>query len=159
MIRVSKRYITVTCLTLSALLYPKYLPADSYLCQAEHASGFAFDQKNSTWQASKLSIENRKYLISQADTKNVFVKALKYDYEIKEVDSLKPIIHCRDVKLTDSNEATGLVTCRGSYGASFNFDKRNGRYIYSQPSGYLSLKSDSTATNEPYMEIGVCSPK
>ena len=159
MIKVRNRYIAIISLTLSATLLPTLAPADSYLCQAEHASGFAYDQENSTWGASTFSIEDKRYLISQADIKNVFVKALKYDYEIKQIDASKPMIHCKAVKFPDSNEETGLVTCRGSYGASFNFDKRNGRYIYSQPTGYVTLKSGTKTTNEPYMEIGVCSPK
>ena len=159
MIKVHNRYITLTCFALSVWLFPVHLPADSYECQAEHASGFAYDQKNETWQASTFSTEDRKYLISQADIKNVFVKALKYDYEIKKAGSAKPIIHCRVVKFNDSNEETGLVSCHGSSGESFNFDKRNGRFIYSQPTGYVTLKPGSQAANEPHMEIGTCSPK
>jgi hypothetical protein len=159
MLKVGNCYITLTFLAVSVLLFSKISHADSYVCQAEHASGFVYDLENKTWEASTFSIENRKYLISQADTKNIFIKALKYDYAIKMVDSSKPIIHCKTVKLTDSNEETGLVTCRGSFGASFNFDKRNGRYIRTQPAGYVTLKSDSNAGNGPYMEIGNCSPK
>ena len=159
MLKVDNSYITLTCLAVSVLLFSKISHADSYVCQAEHASGFVYDLENKRWEASTFSIENRKYLISQADTKNIFIKALKYDYAIKMVDSSKPIIHCKAVKLTDSNEETGLVTCRGSFGASFNFDKRNGRYIRSQPTGYVTLKSGSNTGNGPYMEIGSCSPE
>ncbi len=159
MLKVGNWYITFTCLAVSALLFSKYSHADSYLCQAEQASGFVYDLENKAWEASTFSIENRKYLISRADTKNIFVKALKYDYEIKKVDSSQSIIHCKDVKLTDSNEETGLITCRGSFGASFNFDRRSGRYIRSQPTGYVTLKSGSKVGGGPYMEIGNCSPK
>ena len=160
MLKVDNRYTTSTCIAALILLsWPQYSHADSYLCQAEQASGFAYDLENKAWKASTFSIENRKYLISQTDTKNVFIKALKYDYEIKRLDSSQPVIHCKDVKLTDTNEATGIVACRGPFGASFNFDKRNGRYIRSQPTGYVSLKSASTVENGPYMEIGSCTPK
>lgn len=152
-------YITIPCIAVSILLFSNHARADSYLCQAEHASGYVYDPENKTWEASTFPIENRKYLISRADTKNVFIKALKYDYEIREASSSKPIIHCRAEKIIDSNEETGLVACRGSSGASFDFDKRSGRYLRSQPTGYVILKSGSDAANGPYMEIGNCSPR
>ena len=160
MFKVDNWYITFACLAASILLaWPHYLHADSFFCEADQASGFSYDLENEAWKASTLSIEDRKYLISQADTTNIFVKALKYDYEIKRLDSPQPVILCKNVKLTDSNEETGLVVCRGPFGASFNFDKRNGRYIRSQPTGYVSLKSGSKVESGPYMEIGRCSPK
>lgn len=159
MSKVGGWYLRIPCITVSILLFSNHSLADAYLCQAEHASGFVYDLQNKAWEASTFPIENRKYLVSRADTNNVFIKALKYDYEIREADTSKPIIHCKAVKLTDSNEETGLVTCRDSSGASFDFDKRNGRYIRSQPTGYVVLKSGSDAANGPYMEIGNCSPR
>jgi hypothetical protein len=63
------------------------------------------------------------------------------------------------MKLTDSNEETGLVMCRGSSGAIFDFDKRNGRYIRSQPTGYVTEKTGSDTEKGPYIEIGSCSLK
>lgn len=159
MINLDTRYITFTWLAASLLLLPGELRADSYLCEAEQASGFVYDLDNEAWEASTFSTVDKKYLISPADSDNVFVKALKYDYAVKKIDSRQPLIHCKSVKLTDSNEETGLVTCRGSDGASFSFDKRNGRFIRSQPTGYVTSKADVKAGNGPYMEIGKCSPK
>ncbi len=159
MLKVDNRYIPCTCLIIWALSMPGYSYADSYFCKAEQVSGFVYDLENNTWQTSTLPAESRQYLISEADIENVFIKALKYDYEIRKVGSAKPIIHCKSVKLTDSNEETGIVTCRNSYGASFKFDKRSGRYIHSQPTGYVNLESVSEVANGPYLEIGNCSPK
>ena len=84
---------------------------------------------------------------------------MSYDYAVKRLDSSQPIIHCKTVKLNDSNEETGLVTCSGPEGASFRFDKRSGRFIRSQPTGYITLKTAAEAEGRPYMEIGKCSPK
>lgn len=159
MLKVDNWHITFKCCTAAIILsWPHYSYADSYFCQADQVSGFSYDLEHKTWKASTFSIENRKYLISKADTTNIFIKALKYDYEIKRLDSPQPVIHCKDVKLTDTNEETGLVVCRGPFGASFNFDKRSGRYIRSQPTGYVSLKTGSKVEGEPYLEIGRCSP-
>lgn len=159
MIKVDKWHISCRSLAVLVLVFSQSLYADSYLCEAERASGFVYDQENETWKASEFSIENRKYLVSRTDGSNIFVKALKYDYEIKKVNSQQPIIHCRAYRFTDSNEETGLVICRGPSGASFNFDKRSGRYIRSQPTGYVTRKTNSDTGNGPYMEIGNCSPK
>ena len=109
MLKVDNRYIPCTCLIIWALSMPGYSYADSYFCKAEHVSGFVYDLEKNTWQTSTLPAESRQYLISEADIENVFVKALKYDYEIRKVGSAKPIIHCKSVKLTDSNEETGIV--------------------------------------------------
>ena len=43
------------------------------------------------------------------------------------------------------------------FGESFNFDKRSGRYIRSQPTGYVTVKTSSDTESGPYMEIGNCS--
>ena len=159
MFKLGKRYLIFTCLTATAAFWCGQLYADSYLCEAEQASGFVYDLDNETWQASTFSIVDKKYLIAPADADNVFVKALSYDYEVKNLDSSTPIIHCKTVRLIDSNEETGLITCRGSDGASFSFDKRNGRFIRSQPSGYVTSKADVKTSPGPFMEIGKCSPK
>ncbi len=159
MIKLGKRYITIWCLAASAFLYLDHTHADSYLCEAEQASGFVYDLKKQNWEASTFSMVGTKYLIAPADTDNVFIKALSYDYEVKQLDSAQPIIHCKAVKLIDSNEETGLVSCNGPEGASFTFDKRSGRFIHSQPAGYITLKTGAKTENGPFMEIGKCSPK
>lgn len=159
MIQVGKRHITVKCLAILVTVISEPTFADSFLCAAERANGFVYHQENNTWEAFNFPVENKKYLVSRTDADDIFSKALKYDYEIKDVDSQKPIIHCKAVKLTDSNEETGLVLCRGSFGASFNFDKRNGRYVRSQPTGYITRKASTETGNGPYIEIGNCSPK
>lgn len=159
MIKVNKWYISLKALAILALAFSQSSYSDSYLCEAERASGFVYNQENKMWQSSKFSIENRKYLVSRTDADDIFIKALKYDYEVKEVKSQQPIIHCKALKLIDSNEETGLITCRGPLGESFNFDKRNGRYIRSQPTGYVTMKTGSDSASGPYMEIGNCSLK
>ena len=133
--------------------------AGSYLCEAESASGFVYDKEKNIWQATNFPVENKKYLVSRTKADDIFSEALNYDYKIEEQVSAEPIIHCRAVKMVDSNEETGLVLCRGPYGASFNFDTRNGKYIRSQPTGYVTNTVGSASEKLPYLEIGNCSPK
>ena len=139
MLKPGNRHARLACLAPLLILYCSWSQADSFLCAAEQASGFVYDVESGAWEAATISIEDKKYLVSPADVKNVFVKALKYDYAVRKLDSPQPIIHCKAVKLNDSNEETGLVTCRGNLGASFSFDKRSGRFIRTQPAGYVGL--------------------
>ncbi len=159
MIRVDRGHISTKCLAVLVLVLCKSAFADSFVCVAEHANGFVYDQETETWEVSSFSVENRSYLVSPTDENNVFIKALKYDYEIQDGSSPKSIIHCKAVKEIDTNQETGLILCRGSLGESFNFDKGSGRYVRSQPSGYVTKKASSGTGDGPYMEIGNCSPK
>ena len=159
MYKVDKWPTSYTYLVALLLVFSQSSNADSYFCEAERASGFVYDHESSTWEATEFPIEQRKYLVSRTDHQNIFIAALKYDYEIRQVNSEQPIIHCKALKLTDSNQETGQVSCRGPSGSSFNIDKRSGRYIRSQPTGYISMKVNSDTGSGPYMEIGKCSPK
>lgn len=159
MIRVYKGHTIIKCLAVLVLILSESTFADSLVCVAEQANGFVYDQENNTWKVSSFSVENRSYLVSPADENNIFIKALKYDYEIKDISSQKSIIHCKAVKEIDSNLETGLILCLGSFGASFNIDKGSGRYVRSEPSGYVTKKTKSGTGDGPYMEIGKCSSK
>ena len=132
--------------------------ASSYICEAEHASGFVYDKGKDMWEAASFPVENKQYLVSPTKADDIISKALKYDYRIEERVSAKPIINCKTIRLADSNEKTGLILCRGSFGASFNFDTRSGKYIRSQLAGYVVNTNGSPAEKLPYIEIGNCSP-
>lgn len=157
MIRVDNLQWPIRCLAVFIVFFAESTYADSFVCVAERANGFVYDQENENWEVASLSVENRKYLVSPTDENDIFIKALKHDYQVRDVSSTKPIIHCKAVKESDSNRETGLILCRGSHGASFDIDKESGRYIRSQPSGYVTKKASSEPGGGPYMEIGVCS--
>lgn len=159
MFKIDKWHESCKYLLALTLIFSQSLNADSYFCEAERASGFIYDYENNTWEASEFPIEQRKYLVSRTNEQNIFIAALKYDYEVKKINSQKPIIHCKALKLTDSNQETGQVVCRGPSGESFNFDKQSGRYIRSQPTGYLTMKTKSGTGSGPYMEIGKCTQR
>ena len=159
MIRVDRIHDTTRCLALSALLISAAASAESLYCSAESASGFVFDAQAQTWKVSSFPVEKRQYRVAPANEDDIFAKALKYDYEVRDAVSSKPVIHCKTVRLPDSNEETGLIICKGSFGASFNIDKQTGRYIRSQPTGYVTRQAGTQGEDGPFMEIGNCSPE
>ena len=156
MIRVDTTRVAPGCLLALAIVFPGSIHAESLVCKAEQASGFVYDPESRQWIASAFSIETRKYRVAPVNEDNIFARALKYDYEIRDASSAKPVIHCKSVKLPDSNEETGLIMCRGSFGASFNIDTRTGRYIRAQPTGYVAQQTSTGGEETPYMEIGHC---
>jgi hypothetical protein len=157
MIRVDKGRVAPGCLLALLLVFSGSITAESLSCVAESASGFVYDKQSESWQASSLPIENRKYLVLPANEDDFIARALKYDHEIIAAGSSKPVIRCKTVRLPDSNEETGLILCKGSLGASFNIDTRTGRYVRSQPAGYMTWQTSTESSAGPYMEIGNCS--
>ena len=159
MIRVHRRHDTIRCLAALALFCSHAAFAGSLVCSAERASGFVYDKQNQAWTASNFPVAEKTYLVKPANENDIVASALKYDYEIREAGSSKTVIHCKSIKIPDSNEETGLIMCRGSSGASFNIDTKTGRYIRSQPTGYLTRLASTAADDTPYMEIGSCAPR
>ena len=156
MIRVDTTRIARGCLLALSVFFSGSIFAESLLCSAERASGFVYDKESETWVASDFSTPHRKYLVTPANQNDIVARALNYDYEIRDAESSKPVILCKSVRYPDSNEETGLILCRGSFGASFNIDTGTGRYIRAQPAGYVTQQASTETTETPYMEIGNC---
>ena len=159
MIRVDRIQPGLRCLALLAVVFSKTAFPQALFCTAEQVSGFVYDPSDQSWKASSFPTEHRSYLVAPANAGNLVARTLKFDYEVKDADSSEPVIHCRTVKLPDSNEETGLIMCKGSFGASFNIDRRSGRYIRAQTSGYVTRQASTKITRGPYMEIGSCAPQ
>jgi hypothetical protein len=157
MIRVGKGRIAPGCLVALLLVISESTVAESFSCAARSASGFVYDEQSGTWQVASFPIENRRYRVRPSNQDNIFARVLEYDYEVTDADSSKPVIRCKAVRLPDSNQQTGLILCRGSLGASFNIDTATGRYIRSQPTGYVTRRTSTEAGDGPYLEIGSCS--
>ncbi len=156
MMRVNQRRFAPGCLA-ALVLFCGSIHAESLHCKAQSASGFVYDKTSDTWMVSSFPVEDRQYLVAPANADDLFARALKFDYEVREASTSKPVIHCKAARLPDSNEETGLILCKGSFGATFNIDRRTGRYIRTQPTGYV-LRQASTQADEdgPFMEIGNC---
>lgn len=145
-------------LVILLLAFSESVYADSYLCVPDLSAGFSYNIELKMWESSNSQATDRKYLISPANTNDLFSKALKFDYEIKELGSTKSFIHCKTVRFVDSNKDSGEVRCRGSYNSeSFTFNKLNGRYIRASLTGYAVVEDDSEEGNStPFIEIGKC---
>ena len=106
MIRVDRKHDATWCLALSALLFSAAVSAESLYCSAESASGFVFDAQAQTWKVSSFPVDKRQYRVAPANEGDIIAKALKYDYEVRDAVSSKPVIHCKTVKLSDSNRVS-----------------------------------------------------
>jgi len=159
MIRVDRIQTGLRWLALLAIVFTKSAFPQALFCTAEQVSGFVYDPADQSWKASSFPTEHRSYLVAPANSGNLVARTLKFDYEIRDADSSQPVIQCRAVRLPDSNEETGLIMCKGSFGASFNIDRQSGRYIRAQTGGYVTRQAGTEITRGPYMEIGICTPQ
>ena len=161
MIRVDTGRIAPGCLMALILLCSETVLAESLSCAARSASGFVYDKQSDSWQPASFPIDDRKYRVRPANEDDIIARALRYDYEITAAGSPTPVIRCKSVRLPDSNEETGLIMCKGSFGAVFNIDTATGRYVRSQPTGYVTRQAstDPDADGGPYIEIGNCTPE
>jgi len=156
MTRVDQRHNAIECLAVLALCFSGPAISQSLICAAEQASGFVYDQQTDAWKVSSMPVEQRQYRVTPANQDDLVARALKYDYEVTDAATSKPVIHCKAIKFEDSNDETGLILCRGAYGAIFNIDRDSGRYVRSQPSGYVTRQASTREEEGPYMEIGNC---
>ena len=159
MIRVDERHDMLRWLALLAVVFSKTAFPQALFCTAEQVSGFVYDPSDQSWKASSFPAGHRSYLVTPANMNDLVTRTLKYDYEVKDADSSQPVIQCRAVRLPDSNQETGLIMCKGSFGASFNIDRQSGRYVRAQTSGYVTRQASMKSAQGPYMEIGSCTPK
>lgn len=154
----TKWWLTGLSLATINMVWSGISTANSYLCEAESATGFVYDKKRDHWQSSQLVAAN-KYLISPVATDDLIGRALKFDHEVRMVDSEKPLIHCKTARFADSNEESGMMYCRGTRGASFTYNKRTGKYIRSDLAGYVEIEMEASEVKPvPFIEIGKCSP-
>ncbi|HKJ53418.1 MAG TPA: hypothetical protein VKB27_18130 [Gammaproteobacteria bacterium] len=159
MTRVDNKHNAIRWLAVLAVVFSETAFPQALFCTAEQASGFVYDPEDQSWKTSSLPVEDRRYLVSPANDDNLVARALKFDYEVTDADSSKAVIQCRAVRLPDSNEETGLIMCKGSFGASFNIDRQSGRYVRAQTEGYVTRQTSTQKTQGPYLEIGNCTPQ
>lgn len=112
-----------------------------YVCIAELATGFAFNNSTKTWNTSNFNVKESKYLLS--------FKNGRWEWK-KFGESYST--NCSK----DFNEH-GYLNCNDLEDISFN--KRNLRYMRIYPIGYVSGGIvGKEGGDTPAMEIGKCSP-
>ncbi|MGF1761730.1 hypothetical protein L4D76_28320, partial [Photobacterium sagamiensis] len=120
---------------------------DSYLCVAEEATGFFFD--NVSWKQAKFNVKEHKFLIRKLKEDEQILFEKGFTYGAIELGSNYPETSC-----LPPNKHTGNIICNNDLG-ELKFSPNVGRFIKTYTSGYWSGEDNNN--NTPYIERGKCS--
>jgi len=129
--------------------YGEVLGQEKYLCVAERATGFAYNEISKSWENMNFKTD-AKYIISKSNAKG-------YSFKVTKVGEDNPEFECEK----GFNEY-GYLLCGEGIG-EFKFNKKNGRFIKVYLFGYFNVlpevnKFTDKSSDTPFMEIGKCSP-
>ena len=138
---------------LLTLLVTNLTFAEDYLCVADLATGFRYNQNNESWEESSFKLKKSRYLISLREKGS--------GYDVKRFSGPDVMSRCKD----DFDEI-GSLSCKGTFDIKFN--KVNGRFILTYSFGYFNVIPESKIDSDlirqsdqgsetPFMEIGRCS--
>ncbi len=139
---------------LFAFLSASAYAAESYLCVADMATGFKFDENRKEWETATFK-ESQKYLVRKSKRK-------EFVWEVKQVGKSAELVFCND----DFNEVGSLVCESLGSTIAFRMNKLNLRFLYSYLIGFWTDNvKDSKGTdilregsNTPNIQMGKCSP-
>jgi hypothetical protein len=134
------------------LLFGAVAFAEDYLCIADMATGFRYNEGSKNWEESSFRLKNSKYLISGLEKGAA--------YNVKHLGGSDVMSRCKD----DFNDI-GSLFCKGTFDIKFN--KINGRFVLTYTFGYFNvlpgIQSDSVSIRKsdqgsetPFLEIGKC---
>lgn len=123
--------------------------AEQYLCVAEHSTGFSYNKVTKEWENANFKADE-KYVIAKAD-------GTKHAWQVTEIGKTSPSFRCE----SDFTEY-GYLSCPG-IGGDFNFNKKNGRFLFSYLIGYYTVipevnQGKDEGSDTPLIGIGKCSP-
>jgi hypothetical protein len=147
-----KRLLLSPVLLFLLLTNPAF--AENYLCIADMATGFRYNQGDKSWEGSGFRVKDSRYLISPLKNNAA--------YHVKRFGGTDVMSRCKE----GFNEV-GNLFCKGTFDISFN--KNNGRFVLTHTFGYFNVLPDSKSDSElirksdqesatPFIEIGMCSP-
>ena len=119
---------------------------ESYLCIADKATGFSFNEQSKTYEPTNFNVSKHKYILKNNNNTWEWTDfGRKYSF-------------CKG-----SFNASGIFVCEVFGGIeSVTFDKNNLRYVKTSIFGYLfggdKISDIKDGGNDPYIEIGECSP-
>ena len=138
-------------LLMIVLLLPMSVSAESFLCTAEHAAGFGFNENTKEWESFKFETDS-KYVVSRTDKNDKF-----YKWKVVQHRNNRHLLQCEN----DFTEH-GYLLC-GKYNLyKFDMNKESMRFLmvyhggYAVPQAYIDDGKEGGDT--PFMEIGECSP-
>jgi hypothetical protein len=118
--------------------------SDAYLCVADKATGFKFDETSGQWNGVNFNVDSSKYLVRRVLPENEPYSK----WEVKQVGKVSIMVFC------DNNfNISGVLLCEDLY-HHFLMNNESLKYQYTYKSGYMSDSPGDT----PFIEIGKCSP-
>ena len=147
-----KKFLLSSVLSFPLLINATF--AEDYLCIADMATGFKYNQDDKSWEGSGFRVKDSRYLISPLENNAA--------YNVKRYGQTGVMSRCKD----GFNEI-GNLFCKGTFDISFN--KNNGRFVLTHTFGYFNVLPDSKDDSElirksdqesatPFIEIGMCIP-
>lgn len=125
---------------LVSVLAPSIAVAESYLCMADAAAGFAYSKETQTWQPVSVKKMDKRYVLKEKDGKWLWT----------EMGS-PAVFPCEG-----GFSKEGSISCRLVY--SFHFSKVTLRYQADMTVATTILeRSDPWSNDSPFIEIGRCS--
>lgn len=120
--------------------------SERWLCVAEHSTGFRFDKSDRSWQNSKFTVHNDKFIIHRPTSDTPISRGMKWI--VTRVGERMPNSFC-------ANDFAGsLLTCSSM--TTFKFSKKTLRFSATYDFGFVEPSSEGDDT--PSMTIGKCSP-
>lgn len=142
-----KAYLLTAIATLIAT--PSFAAEQAFLCVADHATGFSYNESTKKWGPSIFSAQN-KYLVSK-------ISGGQDSWQVKYVGADSADATCKD-----GFNSGGTLVCDGFM--QFRMNSKTRRFLSSHQLGYFSDGATKTSipifkegANTPYMEIGKCS--
>jgi hypothetical protein len=125
---------------------------ESFLCVAEQGAGFSYNKENKELVSAKFNVSNKKYIIKKAAVRDLFEDS---KWMVSSLGANSPFYWTDD----DFNQF-GII-----FLGDFKFNRKNGRFIYSDDLGYIQSGLDKPfgagkfkdSDYTPHMEIGRCS--
>ena len=130
-----------------ALTLPSFVLASQWLCVTDLSTGFHYDRATKNWREATFE-PGGKFIITHSDTDGI-------SYEVKRVG--QDIAACFCPNDYDQN---GYLYCSGFF--NFKFNKKNGRFIYTYPIGYVNILPDNKQSptddksDDVIVSIGKC---
>lgn len=124
----------------------------SYLCIADKATGFAFDETNNEWVTTTYNVSKHKYLISPISNDHRFKD--QFSYIVKNFKTGEEEAYC-----DNEIDFFGDLKCK-AYEYELHFNIISNRFIGYQLTGYHDVTKNGYIKDgdvSPYMEIGICS--
>ena len=119
--------------------------ADQWLCVADQATGFLYNESSKKWERTGFTVDDSKYIVAPSK-----YKSDKYD--VTPLGEKYASAYC-----VNEFSAEGDLYCKGESASGhiwsvFNMNHIKGRFVMSSTHGYFSGGKDT-----PSIKIGKCS--